>query len=101
MIQSERLGIEKVDPVYALCSGIQMFFPIINDFTRVGIKIKSINEVHIVLQQALEPNQDVYIQFKVIQLKVPTALTLLVFSLSIATFYIRIMFLAQRVAMSK
>lgn len=97
MIKSERLVVnKKVDPAYGLCRGIQAFFPIVDDYTRICIKVKTIKKVDILIQQALDPNQDVYIQFKIIEMNIPVSLSLLVLFLSMTTFIIRIAVLAQR-----
>ncbi|EGW38835.1 hypothetical protein [Desulfosporosinus sp. OT] len=86
----------RVDPVYALSDGILILFPFIDDHTRICLKFRTINEVDILIQQALEPNADVYIMIKIIQIRIPLALDFLAFFLALGTYLTRIVVLALR-----
>lgn len=86
----------RVDPVYALSDGILILFPFIDDHTRICLKFRTIQEVDVLIQQALEPNADVYVMIKFISLRIPVALNFLGFFLALGTYFTRIVVLELR-----
>lgn len=78
---------QPIDTVGLLSSGIQIYFPL-TTYLQVGILfIPPVGYIKIYLQQEVL-TEDILLQFKVFELHVPIALSILMFNLGIAHFFV-------------
>lgn len=67
----------KLDPAN-LCPPVIVFWLMIPPYTAIGISVLSFREIGVYLRQQMEPNETVYLMFKVFEVSLPYALTMLV-----------------------
>ncbi len=89
------------DPVNYLSPVIEIFVPIGNDetVTMLGLWFDAVGLLHIYCQQAIIP-ENVFVQVKLITLKVPIAIGFTLFNLGLALFFARSSILGLRAAVN-
>jgi len=77
MQHTQKLIARKIDP-FQLCPPTIIFWLIVPPFNAIGVSIEGLRRIAIDWRQQLEPNQTVYLDFKLLAFNSPFALTLLV-----------------------
>ncbi len=87
-----------LDPVSLLSPVIEIFVPVtLNGNTMLGFWFDTAGLTHVYVQQAIAPD-NIFTQVKIITVRLPFALGLLVFNLGLAMFFVRAFIVATRVA---
>ena len=72
----------RLDPLH-LCPNSIVFWFFIPPYTAIGVTVYSLNEISVYLRQQVEPNETVYLLFRILDLRPPKPLTLLTLFFSI------------------
>ena len=77
LIQARKWFAKKLNP-FNLCPNSLWYWIIIPPYSAIGIAITDLRTISIYWRQQIEPNETSYLVFKVIEMKTPSSLTLLI-----------------------
>lgn len=74
--QTRKFFINKLDP-FNLCPRSIIFWFLIEPYNAIGINMLGLNKVFVIWRQQMEPNETIYLMFRILELNPPFPLTLL------------------------
>lgn len=85
--ENHKATLKAINPFNVCPTAITVFFPIYKNHTTIGVSFLDLENMSIVIRQALEPHDCLFSMIRIIELRVPYPLNLLALFLSIGIFF--------------